>query len=144
MEQANYHTSFTIPASPAAALQHIANVGGWWAKNFTGHAAATGDTFIVRFGGTSVDFEISEFIPDRKIVWKVNDCNLNWLKNKKEWLGTTVVWDLSTTNGQTKVDMTHVGVAPGVECYESCVKGWNEHIYTSLVKMMEGGEGIPA
>jgi hypothetical protein len=42
-------------------------------------------------GRTFVDFEITELIPNKKVVWKVTDCHLPWLKNKKKWNNTEVV-----------------------------------------------------
>ena len=82
MEQKNYHSSITANISPKEAFDNIARVDAWWAKNFHGKASATGDTFNVRFGDTTVDFEISEAIPGKKVVWKVTDCHLPWLTDK--------------------------------------------------------------
>ena len=65
-------------------MKKISKVNGWWAKNFTGKAEALNDKFSVHFGETFVDFHVSELIPDKKVVWKVTDCNLHWI-NKKEW-----------------------------------------------------------
>ena len=123
MEQANYHSSITTNVTPKDAFANIANVSGWWAKNFNGSAQQAGDTFDVRFGETTVDFAITEAIPEQKIVWKVTNCHLPWLKDKTEWTGTEIVWEIAPQDNATRIDMTHVGLVPAVECYEACEKG---------------------
>ena len=143
MEQNNYHSSITAPISPAEAFDNIARVDAWWAKSFKGKATEVGDTFRVQFGTTTVDFEISEAIPGKKVVWKVTDCYLPWLNDKAEWTGTNVDWEITPEGTATKIDMTHVGLFPGVECYEACNAGWNEHILGSLNNLINKGEGQP-
>jgi len=144
MEQNNYHSSITTNVSPKEAFENIARVDAWWAKNFTGYATKTGDTFTVQFGATKVDFVISEAIPEKKIVWLVTDCHLPFLNDKNEWTGTSVNWEIGSENGETRIDMTHIGINPGVECFEICNAGWNRHIQDSLNNLMNKGEGKPS
>ena len=143
MEQTNYHCGISAPISPDQAYANIANVAGWWTKSFQGKALATGDTFTVVFGKTNVAFEIIEANPGHKVVWKVTDCYLDWLTDKAEWKDTTIVWELTPENGGTKIDMTHVGLKPGIECYEDCKKGWDGYIAGSLFKLVTEGAGRP-
>ncbi len=143
MEQTNYHSSITTNVTPKEAFANIANVSGWWAKNFNGSAQQTGDTFNVRFGETTVDFKITEAVPGQKIVWHVTDCHLPWLKDKTEWNGTEIVWEIAPQGNATRIDMTHVGLVPEVECYETCEKGWNQHVTHSLAKLLSEGTGTP-
>lgn len=143
MEQQNYHNSITVDKPAHAAFAAIADVAAWWAKNFKGSALKTGETFTVHFGDTWVAFEMSDVIPDKKAVWKVTDCYLPWLKDKTEWTNTEVIWNITTMGGATRIDMVHVGLEPNVECFESCRKGWNEHINGSLYKLLTTGEGQP-
>lgn len=97
----------------------------------------------VDFGETFVDFQISELIPNKKLVWLVTDCNLHWINNKKEWNGTEVVFEISSARDKTKIDFTHIGLVRGAECYEDCEVGWTEHITDSLVKFINEGKGKP-
>ena len=143
MEQKNYHNSITAAVTPAQAFAGIANVGAWWAKSFKGRAMNPGDKFTVQFGETKVDFEITEAIPEKRVVWHVTDCYLPWLNNKTEWTGTSVEWDISSNAGATQIDMTHIGLFPGVECYEDCKTGWNGHITGSLHNLLTKGAGQP-
>ncbi len=143
MEQKNYHSSITAKISPKEAFHSIAMVDAWWAINFNGDATNTGDTFTVQFGDTKVAFEITEAIPEKKIVWKVTDCYLPFLQDKTEWNGTSVDWEISSENDTTRIDMTHIGLVPGIECYEACNSGWNGHILGSLNNLLNGGQGQP-
>jgi len=143
MEQKNYHTSITANVSAKEAFAAIADVSAWWAKSFTGRAQQLGDTFGVQFGTTTVDFEITEAIPDKKITWLITACHLPWLKDKTEWTGTKIVWEVTPTGNATRVDMTHVGLVPEVECYENCESGWNRHIAGSLFKLLTERVGQP-
>lgn len=143
METGNYTATITVNATPETAFEKIAKVDGWWAKKFTGRALNVNDTFKVDFGDTFVDFKITESIPGKKIVWYVTDCNLHWINAKKEWNDTKVVWDISSKNNTTQIKMTHVGLVPGVECYEACKPGWDGHVKESLLAFINENKGKP-
>lgn len=143
MKPQDYNATISVNATPKEAFEKIAKVDKWWAKNFTGKANKLHDKFSVHFGETFVDFQVSELISDKKVVWKVTDCHLHWIKAKKEWNGTEVVFELSKKGKQTQIDFTHIGLVPGVECYHDCEVGWNGHFTGSLVKFMNEGKGTP-
>lgn len=143
METGNYTATISVNATPKAAFEKIAKVDGWWAKKFTGRALNVNDTFKVDFGDTFVDFKITESIPGKKVVWYVTDCNLHWINAKKEWNDTKVVWDISSKNNTTQIKMTHVGLVPGVECYEACKPGWDGHVKESLLAFINENKGKP-
>jgi len=143
MENKNYHTTIMVNASAEEAMKKISQINLWWRKDFLDKAEKLNDTFTVPFGEPSfVNFVISEFVPDKKVAWKVTDCYLPWFHDKKEWNNTEVVFELSKENGKTKIDFTHVGLVPEVECYTVCEKGWNGHINT-LAKFINEGKGLP-
>jgi hypothetical protein len=147
MENKNYRRTIMINASAKDAMKKISQINLWWRKDFSDTTAKLNDKFTVPFGKLNgeisfVDFVISEFVPDKKMVWKVTDCYLPWFKDKKEWNNTQVVFEISSENNKTKIDFTHVGLIPEVECYDVCEKGWNGHIGT-LVKFINDGKGLP-
>ena len=92
---------------------------------------------------TFVDFLISELVPDKKVIWKVTDCNLHWIKTKKEWNNTEVVFEITSEKNKSKIDFTHIGLVPGVECYNDCEAGWNGHVTKSLADFINEGKGQP-
>lgn len=66
-----------------------------------------------------------------------------WLSDKTEWSNTEVVFEISSGNNQTKIDFTHVGLVPGIECYEQCEKGWTRFVTISLPDYINSGKGRP-
>lgn len=138
----DYKTSITVNASCEKALAAIADVSGWWAKNFTGKAVKAGDRFIVRFGDTFVDFEIAHPTP-HEVTWRVTDCHLHWQNDKTEWKGTQIIWQVNDTGKDTRIDMTHIGLNPNVQCYTNCREGWTEHVNESLYNLITNGKGEP-
>lgn len=143
MKAQDYTCSIQTSVSAEEAYDKIARVSEWWAKNFEGSARNLGDTFTVRFGETFVDFKISEAVADSRIVWQVANCHLPWLKDKTEWNGTSATWEISSSSGITTITFTHHGLTPNVECFSACEKGWNGHIQTSLLKLLNDGKGFP-
>lgn len=142
-QKQDFNLSLTVKASAKETMKKIGQVDLWWAKKFKGRADKLKDAFSVYFGDTYVDFKISEVIPDKKIVWRVTDCNLHWIKEKKEWKNTEVIWSLTEKDGKTRIEFVHKGLTPESECYEGCKPGWTHHLKDSLVKLIEKGKGFP-
>jgi len=143
MKNKSFHRTIIVNASAEEAFEKIAKVGDWWAKSFTGKALNVGDTFRIEFGTTWVNFRITEAIPNKKIVWFVTDSCLPWLNEKEEWTSTEIVYELSPENGKTKIDFTHVGLIPEIQCYERCEQGWTRFATISLPKFINEGKGLP-
>jgi hypothetical protein len=143
MQKKNFHKTITVNTSAREAMKKISEINLWWRKDFSDIAEKLNDKFTVPFGEPSfVDFVISEFVLNKKVVWKVTDCYLPWFQDKKEWNNTEVVFELSEEDGKTKIDFTHIGLVPQIECYDVCEKGWNGHIHT-LEKFINEGKGLP-
>jgi len=148
VEKKDYHRTIMVTASPAEAMKKISQVNHWWKHDFSGSAEKLNDRFTVPFSELNgeksfVDFVVSEFEPNIKTVWKVIDCNLPWFKDKKEWNNTEVVFEISSERNKTKIDFTHIGLVPGVECYDVCEKGWDGHVTKSLLSFINEGKGNP-
>ena len=144
MNQQNYQSSITANVTPTEAFDGIGRVNEWWAKNIEGSAEKLNDVFTVRFPGeTFVTFKVSESVRGEKIAWQVTDCYLPWLKDKTEWNGTTVVFEISPLGDETQVTMTHIGLVPEVECYAQCERGWNDHFRNSLFQYLTQQKGSP-
>jgi hypothetical protein len=142
MKTQDYSAVISINASPAQAFNCISSVTEWWTGNVEGNSKKKGDVFTVHFGDTFVAFEVTEAAKG-KIGWVVTDCYLHWLKEKKEWNNTKIVFDISEQNGATQINMTHIGLVPGIECYGTCEEGWDHYIKKSLFKLITEGKGIP-
>ncbi len=141
--QQDFSYDLTVKVSAKEAMKKISQVGLWWAKDFKGNASKLKDEFSVYFGDTYVNFRISEVVPDKKIIWLVTDCNLHWIKDKKEWKNTEVIWTLAEKGGKTQIHFVHMSLTPESECYESCEAGWTHHLKDSLLKLINNGKGFP-
>jgi hypothetical protein len=144
MNPQNYQCTIAAPLSPAEAFDKISRVGEWWAVNFKGSARALHDRFTVHFARTTWSLmEIIEYKPDQRIEWNVVDCYLPIFKDPYLWKGNRILWEIDRDGALTRVTMTHVGLVPGVECYEDCRKGWNFYVGESLLKLFTEGKGLP-
>jgi len=139
----NYSASITADITAGVAAERINRVADWWTAGFTGASGKVGDVFTVRFGETFVDFAVEELVFARRIVWRVTDCNLHFVAERKEWKDTRVVFDISSDGVATTVTMTHDGLKPEVACYEVCRKGWDFCITESLQKLLTENQGLP-
>ncbi len=129
--------------TPAEATEKISRVSEWWGRNIEGISRKQGDVFTYHAGNTWVTFKIAEVIPDKKIVWHVTDCNLHWIHDKKEWKDTSIVWDIAGNGEVTQIHFTHLGLVPGMECYNDCEKGWSDYIQQSLFQFLTKDKGLP-
>lgn len=140
----NYQYRFSAQATPAKVYDAITRVREWWTINTDGNTIAVGDVFSVEFGDVRrSEQRITEAIPGKRIVWRVTQSNLPWLKDREEWKGTEVVFDIAATNEGAELSFTHIGLAPHVECFEQCEKGCDYFIGTSLFKLITEGSGLP-
>jgi hypothetical protein len=141
--QQSYRFNIATEIAPKEAFERIARVSEWWTKGFAGATQKRGDEFSVRFGDTFVDFEVAEVVPERKVVWRVTDCHLHFIKDKTEWKDTQVVFEITSEAKKTNVSMTHRGLVPTAECYDNCEAGWNFYVGESLRKYLNDGKGLP-
>lgn len=144
MQNDNYTATIEVERSPEEVFNGINQVSKWWSANLSGSSAALYDVFTIHFSAESfVTHQLIEVIPGKKIVWLVTECWLPWLADKTEWTNTKMNFELSTANNSTTIHFTHIGLVPEVECYESCVKGWDQYIKGSLWQLLTTGQGQP-
>lgn len=144
MNSQDYSTSITVGRSAEETFNAVNNIYGWWSTDFEGSAAKQGDMFTVRFGETFISMRIMELVPTNKIVWQVVDSWKHWMKsNNTEWIGTTIVFEIMEEEGNTKIDFTHIGLMPSLDCFDVCSDAWSGYISDSLRNLIETGKGNP-
>ena len=144
MKTRNYTHAFTVQATPEAVYDAINHVTGWWTINTDGNTNDIGDVFTVQFGDVHRTTQrITEAQPGKRIVWLVTESHLPWLKDREEWKGTEIVFDIAAGAHGTRLTVTHIGLTPQVECFEQCEQGWDYFIGTSLFKLITEGTGMP-
>ena len=86
---------------------------------------------------------ITEWVPGKKVVWHVVDSHINFVKDRTEWNGTDIVFDIDRQRGKTELRFTHVGLVPAFECYGDCSGAWGFYINDSLRSLITTGQGQP-
>ncbi len=142
MTTTDFTTTILVDNSPKEVFDAINNVRGWWQGEIEGNAEKVNDEFSYRMKDIHYSRQrIEESIPNEKIVWLVTDSNLSSFKDKSEWTGTTIVFEISEVNNQTQLRFTQVGLVPEFECYGGCSWGWGTLIENSLYSLITTGEG---
>jgi len=144
MKNQNFTTAISVDQSPQAVFQAITNVRGWWSGEIEGDAGSPDAEFTYRYKDVHRSKQrVTESLPGRKVVWHVFDSELNFAKDKSEWNGTDIVFDISEKDGKTEVRFTHEGLTPGLECYSSCSNAWGTLINGNLRKLIATGGSQP-
>jgi hypothetical protein len=109
----DYTASFTVDQTPEEVFNAINNVRGWWSGEITGdtNKLSAEFTYCVQDVHRSKQ-KITEFVPDKKVVWRVLDADLSFTKDKGEWKGTEIVFEIAERGDKTEVRFTHVGLVP--------------------------------
>src|SRR5258705_14004748 len=125
MKGQDYTESITVNASAQDVFKSINSVTKWWTENVEGSSQKLNDEFTVRFDDVHVSTQkLVEVVPDKKVVWLVTDSKLNFVKDKKEWTGTRINFEISEKDDKTRVLFTHVGLVPEYECFNACSNAW--------------------
>lgn len=141
---AGYTTSFTVDHTPIEAFAAIINPRAWWGQNIEGNTDALGEEWSYRYKDIHYSLHRTvELVPGQKVVWHVVEGTLNFVKDKTEWTGTDLIFDIAERDGKTEVRFTHRGLVPTVECYDTCSDVWGGLITGSLRQLIETGKGNP-
>src|SRR3989442_12101549 len=128
----NYSTTFTVDQTPEEAFAAINDVRGWWSGNIEGSTNKLGDEWTYRYEDVHYSKQkITELVPGKKVVWQVLDSYLSFVKDKTEWTGTKVIFDISKKGDKTEVRFTHAGLVPDYECYCACSRAWRGYVTAS-------------
>lgn len=137
MKKQDYNAIITISNTAQEAFKSINSVSKWWTE-IEGSSQKLNDIFTIHFGKTFITHKIAELVLDKKVVWHVTDSSV------EEWKDTKISFEISPKNNSTEINFTHIGIVPGLECYDSCVRGWNKFINESLFELITKGKGVPA
>lgn len=141
MSQEYFMTSFTVKQTPEVAFSSITNPRAWWSGKFEGDAKRLGDTFTYRYQDLHFSKQcVTELIPGKRVAWQVLESELSFLRDKSEWTGTTITFDIVRKGDMTEVTFTHFGLEPVVECYDTCTDAWTSLIQGSLKQLTETGK----
>lgn len=141
----DYQKSINVgnPASEVyvAITEHIQD---WWSDDFSGAAAKKGDQYHIAFGETRKTFEIVEASPDQQVVWLCLKAYIDKdeLTKKDEWVGTRLIWTITSDDHRTTLTILHEGLNKSFECYDLCEPAW-DYFMESLQAFLTTGIGTP-
>jgi hypothetical protein len=132
--------TFSVDQTPKEAFDAINDVRGWWSGEIEG-ANKLGDQFTYRYEDLHCSRQkVTEFIPGQKVVWLVLDGGPNFVKDKTEWKGTEITFELSKKGDKTEVRFTHLGLVPEFECFSEWSNAWGSFIEGSLRNLIISGK----
>jgi hypothetical protein len=144
MSEKSLTIAFTVDQTPEEAFAAINNVRGWWSGEIEGDTGKLGDEWTYRYKDVHYSKQkITELIPGKTVVWQVLDSYLNFVKDKSEWKGTSITFEIAKKGDKTEVRFTHVGLVPAFECYGGCSGAWGFYIDDSLRNLIATGKGQP-
>ena len=145
MSDQSFTTTFLVDQTPEVAFAAINNVRGWWSEEIEGDTGKLGAVF--KFHADDLHHstqQITELEPGKKVVWHVVDSRINYVKDKAEWTGTDIVFEITRQDAKTELRFTHAGLVRAFECYDSCSDAWGFYIKHSLFDLITKGQGEPA
>lgn len=144
MDQHDFSTTFLVDQTPAEVFKAVTNVRGWWSAGIEGDTEKLHDEFIYQVEGVHYSkMQLIDVVPDERVVWLVKYNYLGFVKDKSEWTGTKVHFDISRQGDKTQLRFTHEGLVPEYECYDVCTPAWTNYVQGSLLPLITTGQGHP-
>jgi hypothetical protein len=144
MKTSDFTTTLLVDQTPEESFNAINNVRGWWSEEIEGSTDKLNDVFTHHYKDVhKCRMKIIELVPDRKVVWQVLDNYFSFTKDKTEWIGTKIIFEISKKDKKTQINFTHQGLVPEYECYGICSDSWNNYIKISLRNLIATGLGLP-
>ncbi len=139
----DYASNFTTALPPKEVLTKISDVSKWWSKKVEG-SSKPGNIFIASFkNGDWYKIKVENDVSNNIITWNVVDAEQTWHDNRKEWVNTKIIWEISPVKNGSYITMTHLGLVPEFECFDKCSAGWDYLLYESLRNYLTDGVGLP-
>jgi uncharacterized protein YndB with AHSA1/START domain len=116
------------------ALTTIDGLSAWWKADTKGDSNV-GGVLQFRFGAGGFDMKVLELHPATYVLWQVVD-------GPREWIGTTISFDLKENDGWTIILFKHEGWKVPVEFLHHCSNKWAVFLL-SLKLLLETGRSAP-
>lgn len=129
------------PATVSALFTSAAGVSRWWGP--TEGDGGVGSTLATSFGEYGVNtMRVLKAGPTR-VVWEsIAPDGTTPTGHTKEWLGTTMEFDIVPAGTGTELRFRHAGLNEQLECWNDCCAAWT-HFMASIETAAETGTGTP-
>ena len=123
------------PEKVYTALSKTEGLCGWWTVEAKADERV-GGTAEFTFGERYYNkMKITNLLNNKKVEWKC-------LEGDKEWIGTTVLFDLEEKDGGTILRFSHNNWKEETDFFASCNYNWGYYL-KSLKQLCETGKGTP-
>jgi hypothetical protein len=144
MNTQDYSTIIVVDQSPKETFDAINNPRAWWSEEIEGGTEKLNDEFTYHYQDVHrCKMKLIEVIPNKKVVWLVMDNYFNFTKDKTEWKGTKISFEISKKGDKTQIHFNHLGLVPEYECFDICSNAWGQYINGSLRNLITKGKGKP-
>ncbi len=140
MTDQSYTTTFRVDKSPEDVFAAINDPRSWWEGEIEGPTDELGGEFTYRYENLHFSRQrVAELSPGRKVAWLILEGGPAFTDEREEWPGTTIVFEIAESAGETEVRFTHVGLVPQLECFEACSGAWRHYVGDSLHEFITTG-----
>lgn len=144
MRTLNYTTTILVENSALEIFNAINNVRGWWSEEIEGITDALNEEWAYHYQDVHIcKMKTIELVPNQKVVWQVLENHFSFTKDKEEWKGNTIVFEITEKGNKRELKFTQIGLVPEYECYDICENAWNTYIHESLYNLITIGKGKP-
>lgn len=144
MTDNHFKTSIRVEQSPSEVFKAINNVRGWWSESIVGNTLHKNDEFFYHYKDVHLcKLKIEESVPEKRVHWRVLENEFNFTKDKTEWTGNQLIFEISREGNLTRLDFTQIGLVPDYECYQVCSDAWTSYINGSLKSLITTDKGKP-
>ncbi len=144
MTSRDFTTTIVVDQTPEEVFNTINNVRGWWSEEIEGSTEKLNDEFTYHYKDVHLSkMKLIEVISNEKVVWLVLDNNFNFTKDKSEWNGNKIIFEITEKENKTQLQFTQFGLIPEYECYNICRDAWTNYIQNSLGSLITTGKGKP-
>jgi uncharacterized protein YndB with AHSA1/START domain len=121
-----------------AAISTVRGLGRWWTPDTSGSAGPGGELRFAFAGHGIAMMRVEDLAAPALVRWA---CLRH--SGLPEWAQTEVTFRLTAVSpAATRLEFTHAGLRPGLDCYRLCSAGW-DHYLASLAAYAETGAGQP-
>jgi hypothetical protein len=144
MATADFTTTIVVDQTPEKVFNAVINPREWWSEEIEGSTEKLNDEFTHHYKDVHISkMKLIEVIPNKKIVWLVMDNYFQFTKDKSEWTGNKIIFEISEKDNKTQLQFTQLGLVPEYECYDICQNAWSNYINNSLRSLISTGKGQP-
>jgi hypothetical protein len=99
MKTSDFTTILLVDQAPEKVFNAINNVRGWWSEEIEGSTDKLNDEWNYHYEDLHrCKMKVTELIPDKKVVWLVMENYMTFTKDKTEWTGNKIIFEITMLN----------------------------------------------